>query len=287
MSIFVLKAEGNDPMLVGYLGMKGNEGIYIEIEEENVPKEYRCKVGELKYKYMRSGLVGITCGKYFKKIEEPLDFEPIKKEKFEILNDNNKKFNLAQVIKILEETDKNSLYSISFKNIENEKFYLEAKRLLTEEEIEVQEHEFKKYENNFRGMYKFHIKISFDSLNQDEVNEIKKDYYKRMRKLDLAALKTIINKYNLKIADETNFCIHTSYEKTRTCYYGIHSFDINNINEIMTFAEAAKKWHLNDSTLRKLITTNKLKENIEYRKSGKVWLITKNAMEKIYGEPIN
>lgn len=57
------------------------------------------------------------------------------------------------------------------------------------------------------------------------------------------------------------------------------------IYDSMTFAEASEKWGLADSTLRKLVTTDKLKEGIDFRKSGKVWLITKEAMQRIYGEP--
>ena len=56
------------------------------------------------------------------------------------------------------------------------------------------------------------------------------------------------------------------------------------INEVMTFAEATQRWGLADSTLRKLATTNKLLEGLDFRKSGKVWLITRDAMKRIYGE---
>jgi hypothetical protein len=59
------------------------------------------------------------------------------------------------------------------------------------------------------------------------------------------------------------------------------------LETVMTFAEATEKWGLKDSTLRKLATTEKLKEGIDYRKSGKVWLITKEAMIRIYGEQKN
>lgn len=57
------------------------------------------------------------------------------------------------------------------------------------------------------------------------------------------------------------------------------------LTEVYTFAEATMRWGLADSTLRKLVTTDKLVEGIDYRKSGKVWLISENAMIKIYGEP--
>ncbi len=59
---------------------------------------------------------------------------------------------------------------------------------------------------------------------------------------------------------------------------------MNILNEVMTFAEASEKWGLNDSTLRKLVTTGKLVEGVDFRKSGqRAWLITKKAMERIYG----
>jgi hypothetical protein len=57
------------------------------------------------------------------------------------------------------------------------------------------------------------------------------------------------------------------------------------LHKVMTFAEATEKWGLADSTLRKLVTTDKLTEGVDYRKSGKVWIITEEAMIKIYGEP--
>lgn len=60
---------------------------------------------------------------------------------------------------------------------------------------------------------------------------------------------------------------------------------MNDLYNILTFKEAAKMWGLSDSTLRKLVVTNKLTEGIDYRKSGGTWLITKNAMRKIYGDP--
>lgn len=56
------------------------------------------------------------------------------------------------------------------------------------------------------------------------------------------------------------------------------------INNILTFTEASQKWNIDSSTLRKLVTTGKLIEDVDYRKSGNVWLITKEAMKKVYGE---
>jgi len=60
---------------------------------------------------------------------------------------------------------------------------------------------------------------------------------------------------------------------------------MNELYEVMTFKEASEKWGKSDSTLRMAVRTDKLKEGIDYRKSGNVWLITKSAMIKIYGDP--
>ena len=57
----------------------------------------------------------------------------------------------------------------------------------------------------------------------------------------------------------------------------------NVLDEVMTLNEAAKKWGKDDSTLRKKIKSAQLIEGKDYRKSGDVWLIRKEAMERVYG----
>jgi hypothetical protein len=57
----------------------------------------------------------------------------------------------------------------------------------------------------------------------------------------------------------------------------------NNISEVLTFSEAAEIWNIDPSTLRHRVTGEELQEGLDYRKSGKVWLITKKAMERLYG----
>lgn len=61
----------------------------------------------------------------------------------------------------------------------------------------------------------------------------------------------------------------------------------NPLDEVMAFSEASEIWGLGESTLRSTVRTDKLQEGIDYRKSGKVWLITKDAMMRVYGEPKN
>ncbi len=54
--------------------------------------------------------------------------------------------------------------------------------------------------------------------------------------------------------------------------------------EVLTFAEAAEKWGLGESTLRSAIHRGRFEEGKEVRKSGKTWLITVSAMKRVYGE---
>ncbi|WP_194190392.1 helix-turn-helix domain-containing protein [Clostridium chrysemydis] len=58
---------------------------------------------------------------------------------------------------------------------------------------------------------------------------------------------------------------------------------MNILYQIYTATEASREWGLNESTVRKAIQNGKFKEGSDYRKSGKVTLITKEAMEKVYG----
>ncbi|HBG1420741.1 TPA: hypothetical protein KPH15_000408 [Clostridioides difficile] len=75
----------------------------------------------------------------------------------------------------------------------------------------------------------------------------------------------------------------------RNKYYRIER-EIDKIDELMqykvfTFKEATSIWGLGESTLRSVVRQDSLVEGIHYRKSGSNWLITEEAMLKLYGEP--
>ncbi|MCF0163165.1 MAG: hypothetical protein HUJ88_11400 [Fusobacterium necrophorum] len=58
------------------------------------------------------------------------------------------------------------------------------------------------------------------------------------------------------------------------------------INEILTIAEASKLWNKEVSTLRRNFMANaSFKLGVDCRKSGSTWLVTKEAMIRVYGEP--
>lgn len=59
---------------------------------------------------------------------------------------------------------------------------------------------------------------------------------------------------------------------------------MNNIFEdLHSLKEAADIWHLEESTIRKAIASNRFVEGKDVKKFGKQWVVTKNAMEREYG----
>ena len=59
------------------------------------------------------------------------------------------------------------------------------------------------------------------------------------------------------------------------------TFEINNI---MIVSEAAETWGITDGAIRKAIKSGKFIPEIDYRKSGRITLICREAMERIYGD---
>lgn len=58
----------------------------------------------------------------------------------------------------------------------------------------------------------------------------------------------------------------------------------NIFDKLLSFKEASTLWNLDDSTLRKAVASGKLIEGEDVKKFGKQWVITTDAMEKIYGK---
>lgn len=56
---------------------------------------------------------------------------------------------------------------------------------------------------------------------------------------------------------------------------------------LMSFADASNLWGLSESTLRKAIAYGKIVSGVDARKYGKQWIITREAMEREYGDPID
>ena len=78
-------------------------------------------------------------------------------------------------------------------------------------------------------------------------------------------------------------------EKLNTMLQEQETPNTNIIDQVMSFPEAEQEYGLNEGILRKYIyqtkqnrTKAKLVEGVDYRKSGKTWIITREAMDRIY-----
>ena len=58
-------------------------------------------------------------------------------------------------------------------------------------------------------------------------------------------------------------------------------------DDLMSFADASELWGLSESTLRKAVSYGKIVSGIDARKYGKQWVVTKNAMQREYGNPVS
>ena len=57
-------------------------------------------------------------------------------------------------------------------------------------------------------------------------------------------------------------------------------------DDLMSFNDATTLWGLNESTLRKAVAYGKLIQGVDVAKFGKQWVITLNAMQREYGNPL-
>jgi len=55
-------------------------------------------------------------------------------------------------------------------------------------------------------------------------------------------------------------------------------------DNLIAFGDATDLWNLNESTLRKAVPYGKLIDGVDVKKFGKLWLITKSAMVREYGQ---
>ena len=54
--------------------------------------------------------------------------------------------------------------------------------------------------------------------------------------------------------------------------------------DIMTVTEAAEEWGITEGAIRKAISSKRFIAGIDYRKAGRITLITREAMERVYGK---
>ena len=55
---------------------------------------------------------------------------------------------------------------------------------------------------------------------------------------------------------------------------------------LMSFSDASELWGLSESTLRKAVSYGKIVPGVDARKYGKQWVVTCDAMNREYGDPV-
>lgn len=55
--------------------------------------------------------------------------------------------------------------------------------------------------------------------------------------------------------------------------------------DLLSAAEAADLWNIDDSAIRKAALDGRLTEGKDCKKFGKQWIITRKAMRKVFGKP--
>lgn len=96
----------------------------------------------------------------------------------------------------------------------------------------------------------------------------------------------LVSKTDIANYLDNDYCVYLISSDSLRIESEIHSVDELLPFTLMTLPEASRIWGLGESTLRGMIKRSKvIKENIDYRKSGHIYLITENGMKKLYGEP--
>lgn len=58
----------------------------------------------------------------------------------------------------------------------------------------------------------------------------------------------------------------------------------DSLDNVLTVTEAADRWNITEGAIRSSIKNRKFIPGIDFRKAGRITLITSEAMERIYGE---
>ena len=85
----------------------------------------------------------------------------------------------------------------------------------------------------------------------------------------------------IDMLDKEYNILYTMTTTDKIPYYYNNSLEIE---DIMIINEAAPMWNVTESNIRYHINDGKLVNGIEYRKAGRITLITKRAMVKLFGD---
>ena len=105
----------------------------------------------------------------------------------------------------------------------------------------------------------------------------KYDMYKKLEDISL---------FNKVYTDKSGYAVMWTEDIDISCNELWNNGELVNtpFDNLISFKDATDLWGLNESTLRKNISYGRLKEGTDVMKFGKQWIITKEAMIRLYGK---
>ncbi len=107
-----------------------------------------------------------------------------------------------------------------------------------------------------------------------------------IKKYDMFKKLEDISLFNKVYTDKSGYAVMWTEDIDISCNELWNNGELVNtpFDNLISFKDATDLWGLNESTLRKNISYGRLKEGTDVMKFGKQWIITKEAMIRLYGE---
>lgn len=107
-----------------------------------------------------------------------------------------------------------------------------------------------------------------------------------IKKYDMFKKIEDISLFNKVYTDKSGYAVMWTEDIDISCNELWNNGELVNtpFDNLISFKDATDLWGLNESTLRKNISYGRLKEGTDVMKFGKQWIITKEAMIRLYGK---
>lgn len=107
-----------------------------------------------------------------------------------------------------------------------------------------------------------------------------------IKKYDMFKKLEDISLFNKVYTDKSGYAVMWTEDIDISCNELWNNGELVNtpFDNLISFKDATDLWGLNESTLRKNISYGRLKEGTDVMKFGKQWIITKEAMIRLYGK---
>ena len=107
-----------------------------------------------------------------------------------------------------------------------------------------------------------------------------------IKKYDMFKKLEDISLFNKVYTDKSGYAVMWTEDIDISCNELWNNGELVNtpFDNLISFKDATDLWGLNESTLRKNISYGRLNEGTDVMKFGKQWIITKEAMIRLYGK---